>query len=885
MSTTTLPIASGLPAAPVPRAPFALFDPWVWRMAWRDSRRSRGRLLVFSTALTLGVAALVAIGSVGWNLQRAITEQARTLVGADLIVESRHPLTPDAQKVVDDLGGTDRAYETRLVSMAAFPRTGGQRLTQVRAMEGGYPFYGKIDTEPADAAARMLSGQGAVVEESLLLQYSLHPGDTLTLGGETFPILGTIKKLPGEVNMFAGIAPRLLIARAHLPASLLSRGSIVRYFTYLQLPPSVSAPQLVAEHKADFEKYQLDTDDVDHRKRQMGRVFDDVTNFLSLVSFIALLLGGIGVASAINAHVKQKLRTVAVLRCLGASSGQTLTVYFLQAISLGVVGSLIGAAAGLFFQSLTPLFLKEILPVELTFGISWGSVVEGLVVGFLTCAIFVLLPLLPVRRTPPLLALRAAFEPAAKGERRRDPALWAAWALLVVALLVFPWVQSRNLRLGLGFSAALFVSFGLLALTAYGLMAAAKRYFPRHWPFEWRQGVGNLYRPNNRTLLLVFSLGLSTFLLLGMYLTKDVLLRQFSAQGDAKTQPNLIFFDIQPEQQAPIAAAVQAHGMSVLDAAPAITMRLTSIDGKSAESLADAKKPVRREDGEQGRNDSRWRLRHEYRSTFRDHLTVTETVTEGQFRGKAGPEADGTDVAHATPVSVEEDMAKELNLHLGTPVVWDVQSMPVYTVVGSVRKVDWSRFQSNFFVVFPAGVLEAAPAFNILVTRAPDPAASAQLQADVVQRFPGVSAVDLRLVVETIQGIVDKATTAVRFLSIFTVGTGLLVLAAAIFTGRYERVKEGVLLRTLGASRKQIFRILIVEYLALGTLAALTGILLAAAGNWVLAVFFFKLPWVPSLGAMALAWIMVTALTVGIGLFASRGVCDHPPLEILRGEE
>ena len=867
------------------RSPFALFDPWVWRMAWRDSRRSRGRLLVFSTALTLGVAALVAIGSVGWNLQRAITEQARTLVGADLIVESRHPLSPDAQKFVDSLGGTDRAYETRLVSMATFPRTGGQRLAQVRAMEGAYPFYGKIETDPPEAAAGIAAGKGAVVEESLLLQYSLHVGDQITLGGEAFPILGAIKKLPGEVNVFAGIAPRVLVARQRLPASLLSRGSIVRYFTYLQLPSSVSPPQLVADHKAEFERYHLDTDNVDHRKRQMGRVFDDVNHFLSLVSFVALLLGGIGVASAIHAHVKQKLRTVAVLRCLGASSGQTLAIYFLQAISLGVMGSILGAAAGLVFQSLTPLFLQGILPVELRFGISWGSVAEGLIVGFVTCALFVLLPLLPVRRTPPLLALRAAFETAPKTDRRRDPALWAAWALLVLALLVFPWVQSRNLRLGLGFSAALFVSFGLLALTAWGLMAAAKRYFPRRWPFEWRQGVGNLHRPNNRTLLLVFSLGLSTFLLLGMYLTKDVLLRQFSAQGDAATQPNLIFFDIQPEQKEPIADAVRSHGMAVIDAAPTITMRLATIDGKAAEALADEKKPARRDDGEQDRNDNRWRLRHEYRSTYRDHLTVTETVLEGQFRARVGPEANGTDPAHATPISVEEDMAKELNLHLGTSVVWDVQGVPVYTTIGSVRKVDWSRFQSNFFVVFPAGVLEDAPSFNILVTRAPDPEASARLQADVVQKYPGVSAIDLRLVVETIQGIVDKATTAVRFLSIFTVGTGLLVLAAAIFTGRYERVQEGVLLRTLGASRRQIFRILIVEYLALGTLAALTGILLAALGNWVLAVFFFKLPWAPSPGPMAFAWATVTALTVGIGLFASRGVCDHPPLEILRGEE
>ena len=862
---------------------FALFDPWVWRMAWRDSRRSRGRLLVFSTALTLGVAALVSIGSVGWNLQRAITEQARTLVGADLIVEGRHPLAPDAQKFVDGLPAAERAGETRLASMATFPRAGGQRLTQVRALEGGYPFYGRAETVPPEAAAQMLAGEGAVVEDSLALQFGLGVGDSLTLGGETFRVLGTIKKLPGDVNVFAGLAPRVLIARGKLPSSLLARGSLVRYLTYLKTPVSVDPSKLVAEHKAEFEEYRLDTDTVDKRKRETGRVFDDVNHFLSLVSFVALLLGGIGVASAIQAHVKQKLRTVAVLRCLGASSGQALTIYFLQAISLGVIGSLIGAAVGLVFQGLTPLFLRSMLPGELSFGVAWGAVAQGLIVGFLTCALFVLLPLLPVRRTPPLLALRAAFETSddAKGSRR-DPALWGAWALLVAALVAFPWVQSHNWQLGLGFSAALAVSFGLLAATAWGLMTAARRFFPRTWPFEWRQGVGNLYRPNNRTLLLVFALGLSTFLLLGMYLTKDVLLRQFSAQGDSQAQPNLILFDIQPEQRQPIADLVRAHGMNVLDAAPAVTMRLASIDGKSIDALADEKAVP---EGSKERREGRWRLRHEYRSTYRDHLSSTETIVDGAFRPKVGPEANGSDAAHATPVSVEEEMARELGLHVGNPITWDVQGVPVYTTVGSIRKVDWSRFQSNFFVVFPAGVLEDAPAFNILVTRAPDPTASSQLQAAVVQRYPGVSAIDLRLVVETIQGIVDKATTAVRFLSIFTVGTGLLVLASAIFTGRYERVREGVLLRTLGASRRTIFRVLTVEYLALGTLAALTGILLAAAGNWVLAVFFFKLPWAPSPGAMALTWAAVSALTVGVGLFASRGVCDQPPLEILRAED
>ena len=311
---------------------------------------------------------------------------------------------------------------------------------------------------------------------------------------------------------------------------------------------------------------------------------------------------------------------------------------------------------------------------------------------------------------------------------------------------------------------------------------------------------------------------------------------------------------------------------------PTITMRLSSVQGHPIEELA------ARKDAPGEKAIPSWRLRHEYRSTYRDRLIDSEKILSGTFTGHAAPGV-GNDAAHPVPVSVEEDMAKEMHLKLGDPLEFDVQGIPFAATVGSIRKVDWSRFEPNFFVVFPTGVLEAAPTFNVMVTRAPNAAVSGRVQAAVVKQFPTVSAIDLSLIVATIKGIVDKATTAVRVLSLFTVGTGLLVLAAAIITGRYERVKEGVLLRTLGASRRQIFRILTVEYFCLGSLSALTGIVLAAAGNWALAIFVFKLPWAPSPWAIVACWFLVAGLTVAIGLFASRGVCDHPPLEILRGEE
>ena len=248
-------------------------------------------------------------------------------------------------------------------------------------------------------------------------------------------------------------------------------------------------------------------------------------------------------ASAIHAHLKQKLRTVAVLRCLGASAAQTLTIYLIQALALGLAGALSGALLGIVIQGLAPWFLRDVLPVDLGFAISWLAVAQGIGVGFTTCAIFILLPLLPVRRTPPLLALRAAFETAAAPAARRDPLVWLAYGLLGLALIAFPWLQSHDARLALGFSAALFVSFALLAAVARALMYAARRYFPKSWAFEWRQGLANLYRPNNRTGVLVFTLGLSTFLLLALFLTRNAMLRQF-AFGAARRTSRTSFFSI-----------------------------------------------------------------------------------------------------------------------------------------------------------------------------------------------------------------------------------------------------------------------------------------------------------------------------------------------------
>ena len=440
----------------------------------------------------------------------------------------------------------------------------------------------------------------------------------------------------------------------------------------------------------------------------------------------------------------------------------------------------------------------------------------------------------------------------------------------VIAVVVFGlavW-QTGRLVWGAGFSVALLVSFAVLAGLAKAVSWAARRFTPRRLPFAWRQGVANLHRPNNRTLLLLVSLGLGTFLMMTLYLSRDTLLSQLRIVG-GNDRPNLMLFDIQDDQVESIEKILKDNGAPVRQGAAIVTMRITSIKGRA---VADILK-------EKGSTVPAWTLRREYRSTFRDTLSDTEKVTEGTFTGRVEAGAE------SAPISVEASLARDLGVALGDEIVFDVQGVPVKTTVGSLREVDWRRMSPNFFVVFPAGVLESAPKFHVVALRVADAAQSARVQQAVVREHPNVSAIDLAVIMQTIDGVYSKASFVVEFLALFTVITGGIVLAGAVLIGRSQRVRESVLLRTLGATKAQVNRILFAEYLALGTLGAAVGAVLAVSANWALAYFIFEVKWTsPSLLVLAGGWAIVSALTVTTGWLSNRGISDHPPLAVLREE-
>ena len=858
-------------------------------MAWRDSRASRRRLLLFSSSISLGIAALVAIGSLGRNLEDAIRQQSKSLLGADLVLTARQAFTAEDEALFLRFGG-ETARETSFSTMLVL--THGTRLVNARAVSGGFPFYGQLETEPASAAAEFRAGGGVLIEEGVLQQFGVGRGDSVKLGAASFRILGALRKVPGDTVAFATIAPRVYLAASDLATTeLLKGGSLARYRVHFRLPDPTDVEALLKPLEPELAARRLDSDTVKKRQRDLGASLGNLYRFLNLVALVALLLGAVGIASAIHVHVRQKLPDVAVLRCLGAPLADTFGIYLAQGIALGATGSFIGIALGALIAQKLPAVIGGFVPFAFVPRFAWGAAVEASSAGFGVCLLFALLPLLEVRRVSPLAAIRAAYD----GPPRPDPARWAVAALIAIAVAAFSMSQTERWTEGLAFAAGLGAAFALLAGAARLVVWLARRLVPASLPFVWRQGLASLHRPQNRTTLLLLSLGLGTFLILTLHLVRGTLLTQLFPAGNG-SKANAVLFDIQPDQKDGVVALLRSQGLPVIDEAPIVTMRLRSVKGVPTETLVqDKTKRV-----------PDWVLRREYRSTWRTNLVDSEEVVAGKFVASfsqprsmpAGRKADGREGQGtgpsglsaedplAVPVSLEEGIAKDLQVGLGDEIVFDVQGVPITCRVGSLRKVDWRQVRPNFFVVFPAGVLEDAPAMHVLATHVADAAASAMMQREVVKAFPNVSAIDLTLVLQTLDGILAKVGFVIRFMALFTVATGLVVLAGAVLSGRWQRMQEAILLRTLGASRAQIRQVLFAEYATLGLLAAITGSGLAVIASWALAVFAFKagydfaaLP-VP----LAIALSGVTTLTVLVGLATSRGIADQPPLEILRRE-
>jgi putative ABC transport system permease protein len=858
-------------------------------IAWRESRTARRRLLLYMSSISLGVSALVAIDSFTANVTKSVQEQSRALLGGDVVLRARAAYSPKATRLLDSLErtGTGLSRVTTFASMGLVPRSGGTRLVQVRAVSAKYPFYGEITTEPAGLWSRLQTGRYTIVDPSVLVSLDARLGDTLMLGSARFVILAAIGAVPGDVGVSAAIGPRVFIPDAYLrETGLLIFGSRAEYETLLKMPPGLSPARFAGRFNIRF---STDTPRVNLRtvaENEMGltQAIDQLGSFLGIVGLVALLLGGIGVASGVHAFVMRKIDTVAILRCLGATSAQVLVIYVLQAAAMGFVGAVAGAALGVGFQFALPWVLKDFLPVDVSVRLVPAAIGLGLGIGVWVALIFALRPLLSLRRISPLQTLRRESDADVMRRAQRDSAAIVVTFAIVASVFAIALARAGTVQRALYYAAAIAVAIGALWTTAVLLARVAKRVARPKWPFVFRQGVANLYRPGNQTRSVILALGFGVFLMSTLYQVQRNLLQQLDVKLE-QARANVVFFDVQEDQERGIDSLIRSAGHTIVQEAAIVPMRISAINGKPVATLlaeGDSAMRAARAAGESRprrgapgstRGRSPWAVRREFRSTFRADPAPSEKVVAGKWFSP-------TDT---TPqISVEKEVASELGVGLGDTITWNVQGVQIPARVTSLREVTWARFEPNFFVVFNPGSLERAPKQFAILAHVPTSTEVATLQRAIVRRYPNVSSLDLSLIQRTINNVLGKVTSAIRFMAIVSLAFGIPVLFSAVAATRRERLREGVLLKTLGATRRQVGRIMLAEYALLGALGSAAGVLLSVGGSWLLMKFVFDTSFSPAIAPVLLVAAVMTLLAITIGLATGREVFRETPMAALR---
>jgi putative ABC transport system permease protein len=852
-----------------------------WRRAgaigWRDLRSAPGKFGFVVVSVAVGVAALVGVRGFSDSFRRTLSTEARSLMAGDLSARFYHlPTAEEEGKIAGVVrqngGGIRTTWVTETVSMASVAPDPVPLLVSLKAVDPAeYPYYGKAELEPEMSLVKALDGDSAVVAEEFLIRLKAGVGQTLRLGGREFRITAVLKQEPDRMTAGAGLGPRVMISQAALARTgLLAPGSRASQRLLMKLPPQIDPVTL----RKQVETALPDAQVMDYHEGNPGlnKGLENATAILSLICLVAMVLGAIGVAMAMHAHLEQRMDMLAILKALGARSGDLLRIFLLQTLGLGLAGGVLGVAAGVGVMAALPAVFGKLLPVNATLKFPWQSIAAGLGTGLLTTLLFCLPPLLDVRNVRPALVLRRLVEQGPEGFSGWVARWWARRlqlglaALVVLALGGIAWALSDSAKVGTWFAVLFTIALVVLLALAAGSLWMLRWLLNRvrlRLPSFLRHGLANLYRPGNQSAAVMAALGTGVMLILAVYLMQAALLRDLHETASPKL-PNVFLIDVTTDEVAGVKeffahqpGANQAAGQS-LDLMPVVTGRFVSLNGKPLEELKEEHFP-------------RWILVNA-RLTWADAAPAGDKITQGKWWTNPG----------AGELAVNEGVAERLHLGVGSAVELEVGGRVRALKVAAIYRADGQHLGAQVSFVLPSGQLkdEAATWYGGAHV---DPRQVANMERGLFAAYPTVSVINLADVLERIESVVDQITFVVRFLAGFSIFAGLTILASSIAGTRFRRMREAVVLKTLGATRMRVVRTFSVEFSVLGLLAGSVGVVFA---NLLTRVLLHKLEvgfhieWRATLIALVGTALLATAT----GWIASYRILGLRPLEVLREE-
>jgi putative ABC transport system permease protein len=848
-----------------------------WKRAaaigWRDLKSAPGKFAFVVLSVAVGVAALVGVRGFSESFRSTLQTEARSLMAGDLSARIFHePSTEEKSKIAAVLqqgtGGTRSTWVTETISMASVAPDPVPLLVSLKAVDPAeYPYYGKAELEPEMPLRQALEGDSAVVADEFLIRLNAHVGETLRLGGRNFRIAAVLKQEPDRITAGAGMGPRVMISSAALDRTgLIAPGSRAIHRLLMKLAPQADA---VAMRK-QVETAMPDAQVMDFREGNpaLSQGLDNATAILSLICLVAMVLGAIGVAMAMHAHLEQRMDMLAILKAIGAGSSDLLRIFLLQTLGLGLAGGLLGVAVGVGVMAALPAVFGKLLPVHAVLEFPWRSVLAGLGTGLLTTLLFCLPPLLDVRAVRPVLVLRRLVEQGPEGIGGWLARWWARRlqlgisVVVVLALGAIAWALSDSAKVGGWFALLFFIALVVLLVLAAVALRTLRFVLNRvrlRLPSSLRHGLANLYRPGNQSAAVLAALGTGVMLILAVYLMQGSLLRDLRETASPKL-PNVFLVDVTGDEVAGIKDFFQHQaGVSqALDLMPVVQGRFVSLNGQKVEDLKGQHFPRR--------------MLESAELSWADTPPAGDKVTQGKWWTTAA----------ADQLAIGEGVAQRLHLGVGSAVELDVGGRVRTLKVAAVYRSDGQHLGARVQFVLPSGQLKDEVATWYGGAHI-DPKQVATMERALFAAYPTVSVINLADVLNRIESVVDQITFVVRFLAGFSILAGLMILASSIASARFRRMREAVVLKTLGATRMRIVRTFSVEFSVLGLLAGSVGVVFANILTRVLLRKLevgFHVDW----RATVIALVGTAVLATATGWIASYRILGLRPLEVLREE-
>lgn len=850
--------------------------PLGWKRAaaigWRDLKSAPGKFAFVVFSVAVGVAALVGVRGFSGSFRQTLSTQARSLMAGDLSARIfRAPTDEEKRKLAEidsQTPNTESTWVTETMSMASVAQDSVPLLVSLKAVNPAkYPFYGKVELEPDVSLQQALQGDSAVVANEFLIRMTARVGQTLRLGGMDFKITAVLKQEPDRMTAGASLGPRVMISEASLKKTgLLTLGSRASRRMLMKLPPQADAASVRKAVEAALPDAQV----MDYREGNpaLTHGLDHATAILSLICLVAMVLGAIGVAMAMHAHLEQRMDMLAILKAVGARSSDLLRIFLLQTLGLGLLGGLLGVAAGVGVMLLLPAVFGRLLPIHAHLQFPWRSIGAGLGTGLLTTLLFCLPPLLDVRAVRPVLVLRRLVEPAPERLSGWLASWWARRlqlgisALVVLALGAIAWGLTDSVQVGGWFALMFFLALAVLLLLADVSLRTLRFGLNRvrlHLPSSLRHGLANLYRPGNQSAAVLAALGTGVMLILAVYLMQGSILRDLRETASPKL-PNVFLIDVSTDEVAGIREFFK-HQQGVtqtLNLMPVVRGRFLSLNGTPVEQLKVEHYP-----------------RHMLENaelSWADKPPEGDKITQGRWWSDA----------RAAEMAVSEGTARRLKLGVGSGVELEVGGAARSLKVAAVYRADGQHVGARVAFLLPSGELQNEIAtWYGGVHMAPGQVAA--MESALFAQYPTVSVINIADVLDRIESVVNQITFVVRFLAVFSILAGLMILASSIASARFRRMREAVVLKTLGATRMHVVRTFSVEFSVLGLLAGAVGVVFANLLTRVLLhklEVAYRIDWTSTLVALVGTAILATAT----GWIASYRILGLRPLEVLREE-